>query len=479
MIWSREQRYQDFEKVTEEHYASLRHLAENDPYYPRFHIAPKHGLLNDPNGLCFFNGEHHIFYQWFPLGPVHGKKCWYHVSTSDFVNFKDRGIALNPNNNFDSHGCYSGSALVEGQQALLFYTGNKRDENWVREPTQCYATMDTHGNISKKGVILKNDCFTEHFRDPKVWRENDHYYMVVGAQTKELKGRMALYEAKDINQWYYKGLIKTQYDDYGYMWECPDYFELDGRAVILFSPQGVDSSCKYELNNIFGVSYILGDSLNKDVPELINPQPVMELDSGFDFYAPQTYMDESGRRILLGWIGLPDIDYPNNHNQWAHMLSIPRELSVESGYLIQTPLKELKGLRAQLLPLAEQMILESRTFEIEIETELDELELTFSNKAGDKAVFRMNPREFELDRSAMSSLYAEEHGTKRYVRREVREQKIQLFFDHSVLEIFLNNGRNTMTSRIFIEDLNLLSFNTKIEGNFFYLNNIKKEIDFN
>ncbi|NMU19097.1 sucrose-6-phosphate hydrolase, partial [Vibrio parahaemolyticus] len=155
-------------------------------------------------------------------------KYWYHLSTKDFIHFTDHGVGLHPDQDYDSHGVYSGGALVENNKALLFFTGNKRDQNWNRIPTQCFATMDSDGSIEKHGVVIENEHYTEHFRDPKVWKKGDDYLMVVGAQTKTEHGSMALYQSKDLKTWQHKGPIKTKFSDLGYMWECPDLFEING-----------------------------------------------------------------------------------------------------------------------------------------------------------------------------------------------------------------------------------------------------------
>lgn len=474
--WSPEARYQRLESLTNNYISLLREAAVNDPYYPQFHIAPRHGLLNDPNGLCQINGEHHIFYQWTPVGATHGLKYWYHVSTSDFINYTDHGVGLNPNGHYDSHGCYSGSALVENDKAYLFFTGNSRDTQWKRTSTQCLAVMNQEGVIEKQGIIINNEHYTEHFRDPKVWKDGEHYYMVVGVQTHELKGQVALYQSETLDNWHHRGLIKTAYPDFGYMWECPDLFTLDGHTVLLFSPQGVKDDSKYRFSNIYHVGYLLGDGLNIKSLELENHQPIVELDSGFDFYAPQTYEDEQGRRVLIGWIGLPDINYPTDKNHWAHMLSLPRQLSVQDGALVQKPLPELQACRSASMNVQGRTVLQQAAFELELSTDANQLELILANDTGDQVRLTMDNAEFELDRSEMTDRFAIKYGTSRFVQRKDRHQHIHLFFDHSVIEIFLNNGKNTITGRVFIRDLSTMVLSDGLIGKLHYLNRSQYQI---
>ncbi|CDT28036.1 Sucrose-6-phosphate hydrolase [Vibrio coralliirubri] len=455
--WTVEQRYRRIEDISQESIDAMVELRKQDFGYPSYHVAPKFGLLNDPNGLCFFNGEHHLFYQWTPVGPVHGMKYWYHLSTKDFVNFEDHGIGLHPDQDYDSHGVYSGGALVENGNALLFFTGNKRDENWQRVPTQCFAKMSADGKIEKHGVVIENDHYTEHFRDPKVWKQGDDYLMVVGAQTPQEAGSMALYCSRDLMSWQHKGPIKTRYNNLGYMWECPDFFEIDNQSVMLFSPQGVSSENPYDFKNIYSVAYILGDRLNLDTAELENHQDIAQPDYGFDFYAPQTYLDDKGRRILIAWIGLPEIDTPSNAHQWAGMLSLPRELQIQDGYLVQSALPELKALQGEAVVVEKALELDTTSFIVELETDTDEFEFRLANVAGDNIVFSATDNEFILDRSNMSQLYAEEFGCVRKAPRLSTKQTIEVYVDKSVIEIFINGGKHTMTSRFFIDDLSMLS----------------------
>ena len=455
--WTVEQRYRRIEEIAQDSIDAMVKLRKQDAGYPSYHIAPKFGLLNDPNGLCFFNGEHHLFYQWTPVGPVHGMKYWYHLSTKDFVHFEDHGIGLHPDQDYDSHGVYSGGALVENDNALLFFTGNKRDENWLRVPTQCFAKMSADGKIEKHGVVIENDHYTEHFRDPKVWKQGDDYLMVVGAQTPQKTGSMALYCSRDLMNWQHKGPIQTRYNNLGYMWECPDFFEIENQSVMLFSPQGVSSENPYDFKNIYSVAYIVGDRLNLDSVELENHQDIAQPDYGFDFYAPQTYLDDKGRRILIAWIGLPEIDTPSNEHQWAGMLSLPRELHIQDGYLVQSALPELKALQGEAVTVESVLELDTTSFMVQLETETDEFELTFANAAGDNIVLCATETEFMLDRSKMSQLYAEEFGSVRKAPRLSTKQTIEVYVDKSVIEIFINGGKHTMTSRFFIDDLGSLS----------------------
>ena len=185
--WTREERYRTILDASNEEITKLKEIVDSCPYRQKFHIQPTTGLLNDPNGFSYYNGEYHLFYQWFPLGPVHGIKHWYHVSSKDLVNWKDCGVGIIPTEHFESHGAFSGSGIVENNKLHLFYTGNTRNEEWIRHPYQCLAIMDSNGEITKNSEAVIKDLpngYTDNFRDPKVFKDNDKYYCLIGAERK-------------------------------------------------------------------------------------------------------------------------------------------------------------------------------------------------------------------------------------------------------------------------------------------------------
>lgn len=450
---NRQNRFVRIDEVSAEYLADIKHKTKTDPFYPSYHIAPHHGLVNDPNGLSYFNGEHHIFYQWFPLGPVHGLKHWYHVSTKDFVNFNDRGIAMYPDQDYDHHGCYTGVGVPHNDELYLFYTANLLNEEGEGLPTQALAVMDKQGKIEKKGVVVEfnSDAYTQEFRDPVLVTRDDGYHMLIGAQGHDEKGKLAYYHGSDIDDYHYQGNIDVGLGDFGYMWECPNYYEQDENGVFIFSPQGVSSESKYDLKNVFSVVYMVGERIDFENKVFPN-QGYRELDKGFDFYAPQTYLDDQQRRILIGWLGNSKSEYPTDKNRWAHMLTLPRVLTIEGDYLIQSPLQELEALRKDSIEVDGSHSLDSQAFEVELHVD-GAFSLVLSNQKGERMVFSGDQHEFTLDRTHVSHLHAEAFGTVRYAKRLEQAQRIRIFVDNSAIEIFADSGKTVFTSRIFIDDL--------------------------
>jgi len=460
MIWTREQLYTTLEETPRKVLTELKKQVDACPWRQKFHIQPSTGLLNDPNGFAFYQGEYHLFYQWFPLGPVHGLKYWYHLKSKDLVTWKNLGIAIRPDYDYDNYGVYSGSGIEHQGDLYLMYTGNHRDKHWVRHPMQCIAIMHPNGEVEKLSHPVIKDVpegYTEHFRDPKVWRQGENFYAVIGAQRQNQSGTAVIYKSPDLLNWSFCKELSTELKDFGYMWECPDYFELDGKGIFIFSPQGLEAtSMKYQ--NIYQSGYLIGNLLNIETFEFSHGE-FHELDHGFDFYAPQTMEDDKGRRILIGWMGLPDILYPTDKNGWAHCLTLPRELKIINGHLYQIPVEELKTLRKSKQNLS--TTLKSLTsfghgtnYELECEftdIETQEVGLNLRVGEGEKTVIKYSRKEEKiiLDRTLSGEAIATEYGTTRAITYNKDTLKLQIFMDTSSIEIFINNGEHVMTSRIF------------------------------
>ena len=189
--------FKQFEKYTyiqPQHHLyleELKHFVSKSKYLPRYHIYPKCGLMNDPNGLAYFNNQYHVFYQWFPFEPNHGMKHWGHCVSDDLVNWKEEDVALIPDQEYEKNGCYSGNAIEKDEILHLFYTANYKLENG-KIPKQALAYMDKDGHITKEmtnpvidGAPAK---MTGEIRDPFVFEKNGEYYMLLGGKTQEEEG---------------------------------------------------------------------------------------------------------------------------------------------------------------------------------------------------------------------------------------------------------------------------------------------------
>lgn len=459
----REQKYRLLEQASPEEITALTDLVNECPWRQTFHVQPIMGLLNDPNGFSFYEGEYHLFYQWFPLGTYHGMKYWYHTKSKDLAFWHNEGIAIVPKDPIDSHGAYSGSAIVKDNKLHLIYTGNTRDSKWNRRPYQCLAIMNEEGFINKQNTPLVDhvpEGYTDHFRDPKVWKDDDMYRFVIGAQREDLTGAAVVYESSDFKEWRYQGEIKTNLGHFGYMWECPDYFELEGKGVFIFSPQGLTPE-QDRFQNIYQSGYLIGKPLDRKTLELDHGE-FEELDRGFDFYAPQTMVDEKGRRIMIAWMGQAEVAYPTDSHGWAHCLTIPRELKIRHGKLIQQPVPELQKLRGRSIVIQDMIENEVRTYEGVRGTTFEMVcEFSAVKAAAVGIVIRASQQEqtiirydktnkkITLNRAESGNLSDGTNNTIRSCRLDSENIKFHLFVDTSSVEVFINDGEEVFTSRIF------------------------------
>lgn len=421
-------------------------------YRPVWHISPPQGLLNDPNGFIFHDNTYHLCYQWYPFACMHKDKYWVQMHSDDLVNWTWKSIALTPSDWFDSHGVFSGHAVsLNPHELMVFYTGNTRlGEERYRQTTQCAAVSRDDGvHYTKLGPLIRELPLgvTEHIRDPKVVKHHDRWLMFLGAQTTELKGRLAIYESDDLHEWRFKGLYGDELGDFGYMWECPDIFCLGDTWWFMFSPQGIPSHSRHwsipHHNRIASLSF---DSDNNVV--LSDPHI---LDHGFDFYAPQSMETPDGRRVLIGWMGLPDeINQPSCDEGWIHQFTAPRELYLEHGKIRQRPITELTTLRDRAFSLVlmnSGTDIETKSFELIAEIEWGTTLHLFSD--GEHYLelrFDAEEKTLILDRTHTE---LREGDTIRTIALSEDSVKLHVLADHSSVELFINDGEFVMTSRVF------------------------------
>ncbi|WP_152608251.1 glycoside hydrolase family 32 protein [Halalkalibacter okhensis] len=448
-------RQQAYEEVNK-----YREVVEADPYRLAYHVMPPVGLLNDPNGFIQYKGDYHLFYQWNPFNTGHGAKFWGHYTSKDLVNWEHHDIALTPSDWFDKNGCYSGSAIEHDGQMYLFYTGNVKDENNNRESYQVMVESKDGFRFEKKGVVLHlPEDYTPHFRDPKVWKHGEYFYMVIGAQSLDETGKAVLFRSKNLENWEHLGAFAGahigSFEDFGYMWECPDLFELDGQDVLVFSPQGLEPSGTY-YQNLYQAGYVIGKLDYESIQ--YNHGEFVELDRGFEFYAPQTTLDEKGRRIMIGWLGLPEEreeDHPTIEHKWVHAMTLPRELKLKNGKVYQLPVEELKELRSEGVKYeAVNLSSKAQAFEgVEgdaIEINLETLEtvtstITIHIRNHANLVYNPTDKLFKLDRIS----YVDGETVEERFCHLNQLKSVRMFLDTSSIEVFINDGEEVFTARIY------------------------------
>ena len=413
------------------------------------HLEAPDGWINDPNGLCFADGKYHVYFQYSPGTPDGSSlRRWGHFESSDDGKSWDyTGVVMEPDLPEDMTGVFSGSAVVKDGIIHLFYTGNVEhpgDYDYVtsgREANQIHVTTKDGRVVSPKKVILRNcdypDYCSCHVRDPKVWIENGMWKMVLGARTLEDKGCVLFYEANDPDSWHFVKMLTTE--DFGYMWECPDKFNIGDKWFLGLSPQGVPSE-EFRYQNLFNSGYFKVDG-----DKLLDFE---EFDYGFDFYAPQTFVDKNGDRILIGWMGIGDSSYTNPTTElgWQHCLTVPRKLTVSpDGFIRQTPV-----INSELYGESEE-VFEGTSKVINLPCELSvKFESAFKINIGD-AVISYDGNVLMLDLSYGESGY----GRKIRKVRAGKMNDIRIIIDNSSIEVFAGEGRYVMSTRFYPAERNI------------------------
>jgi beta-fructofuranosidase len=315
---------------------ALREKLMHDPYRPQFHLLPKANWMNDPCAPRFYRGEYHVFCQYNPNAAVWGDMHWAHASSPDLIHWKHLPIALSPTpGGYDSFGCFTGSVLPGLETPAIIYTATTRSTPElatergadVREQ-QCIATSNGPDlirwtKLDKPAIASPPPGMkVTGFRDPCPWKDGDTWYLIVGSGFDKVGGAVLLYRSADGHNWEYLHPLaqgkwsgdtaKTDPVDSGEMWECPDFFPLGDKHVLLYS---TERKVYWEVG-----------SFDKD-KLLFHAETRGLLDHGH-YYAMKSMLDEKGRRILWGWVTEARSDDALKQAGWAGSMSLPRVLTV-------------------------------------------------------------------------------------------------------------------------------------------------------
>ena len=429
-----------------------------DQHRPTYHFLPPANWMNDPNGLIQWRGRYHLFYQYNPNGAFHGTIHWGHAVSDDLVYWQDLPIALAPTpGGPDKDGVYSGCALDRDGVPTLMYTG-------VRPQVQCIAEAADPSDpdlvawrTHPSNPVIPDSpdgMEVEGFRDPFVWREDDGWYCVVGSGIVGEGGNILLYRSSDLVTWeYLHELCRGTIEETGRMWECPNFFPLGDKHVLLISPIPLRK-----------VLYLVGEYRD----HRFRPERTGIVDDGGCYYAPQVMLDERGRRLMWGWLRENREVETQKAAGWSGVMSVPTELSLTAdGRLALRPVPELAALRGAHRawtgldlsgggpnPLAD---LSGDHLEIELTVELggaaevwlsvlrspdgaEETRIVYDGGAGqlwiDRERASLDPEPSRERRGAAVQLAAD--GTL----------GLRVFVDGSVVEVFAADG-TCLTSRVY------------------------------
>ena len=432
-----------------------------------FHLMPPVGWLNDPNGLCQFEGVYHAFFQYSPFDAEGGVKMWGHYISDNMLDWKYQGVALYPDQPFDCHGVYSGSALVEDGKMYLYYTGNVKLEDGEydyirtgREGNTVLVSSEDGIHFGHKKQLMRNtdypDDLTCHVRDPKVWKEQDTYYMVQGARTKEDVGQILIFTSKDKVNWKFKSRIESK-EPFGYMWECPDYFTIGDKKILSASVQGLEGGI-WEERNVYQSGYF---EVEGGILSSYKLGEYKLWDYGFDYYAPQSFETEDGRRIHISWMGMPDCEAYTNltiADGWQHCFTLPREIYVKDGKICQRPIRELDYKEA-ITKIAENKLQADscKAYDLKI----DKIQNNqFCIALAEELLLEYTDGRFRMRFTDNRKTCVSAGRDCRYVETD-EVTNIRVIADVSSVEVFVNDGEYVFSTRYYPDKY---SINVQAEG---------------
>lgn len=445
---------------------------------PDFHLTPRTGWMNDPNGFSYYQGRYHLFYQYYPYESKWGPMHWGHAASSDLLHWEYLPCALAPDEAYDRDGCFSGGATVlpDGRQ-LLMYTGVVKEHlerDIYREvQAQCIAVGNgiDYEKYGQNPVLDERDIpegsSRFDFRDPKIWRKADGTYAcVVGNRPADGSGQILLFTSPDGFSWKFKSVLIANCDRFGKMWECPDFFPLDGKWVLLTSPQDMLPQ-GYEYHNGNGTLCLIGDYDEESgtFKEMHN----QSIDYGIDFYAPQTVLTPDGRRVMIGWMQNWDsCSMRSPDAPWFGQMSLPRELFLKNGRLYQRPLRELEGMRRNKVEYTNVTVsgvvkLEGicgRKVDMELKIRPKEgqdlyqkFALRFAQDDTYHTSLSFRPHEsiLKIDRKFSGSRRAIIHQRRSLVNPVDNELKLRIILDRFSAEVFVNDGEQVLSATMYTD----------------------------
>lgn len=466
----------------------LSRIPETDR--PAFHVTGGTGWINDPNGFSCYKGEYHLFFQYHPYTNQWGPMHWGHVKTHDFVRWERLPVALAPDMEYDKDGCFSGSAVeTPDGKHLLMYTGvrNIITETGEKEDRQiqCIAMGDgvNYDKVVENPVLtgadLPEGSSIKDFRDPKIWYEPEEkaYYSVIGNRPADGSGAILLYRSEDGVHWNFVGTLDECRNEYGRMWECPDFFPLDGENVLLVSPQEMKQmGLEFHVGN--GTVCLMGD-YDKETHKF-DRKRVHAIDYGLDFYAPQTLETPDGRRIMIAWMQ----NWATAHSQpekirWFGEMTLPRELTIKDGRLYQHPVRELESYRVNPIAHKNIPVCKSTTLEGIHGRILDmtvmirpgdengyrkfKMYLAKGNDCHSSVSFRPASGKVRMDRT-FSGFGYDIVNNRCFLVDANKELKIRVIMDRFSVELFFNDGKQAATMILYTpQECDGISF--EAEGN--------------
>lgn len=418
---------------------------------PKLHLTAPYHWINDPNGLIYYNGKYHIFYQHFPYANHWGTMHWGHAVTEDFIHFEHLPIALYPSKNFDRNGCFSGSAIEKDGKLYLYYTAIQYIKG---NPNYIHTQINNDDIIASQALLISQDGYTfdnindkqciidviydkelgdsRHTRDPKVWKSQDgKIKMIIGSKIRSQKGysgEVLFYESEDGIHFQYKNRFVD--DSIGTMWECPDIIKIDNQYFMILSPENIDLPPKPTGNSIY-----IPIDFDEETMTVQKQEDFKYLDYGLDFYAPQTFLDECGQRTMIGWLRMRQPEIGEN---WIGMLTMPRVLTEKDGHIYQDVYPTIKKLFQKEVKQVhfDQPFLLKLTMNEKSQLHLGGLKLYIQNDC------------LYCDRQDVSIQHQKVCNIN-HTPKLNHHYDLEIYYDQYVFEIFINGGYYVLSQVVY------------------------------
>jgi fructan beta-fructosidase len=445
--------------------------AYHEPHRLQVHFSPKEKWMNDPNGMVYYKGVYHLFFQYYPNDIVWGPMHWGHAISKDLIHWKQLPIALYP----DSLGyIFSGSAVVDEHNTSGFGKNGKIPLVAIfthHNPKMEKAGADNFQNESlayslddgntwtkyRDNPVLKNPGIKD-FRDPNVrWYATGKEWIM----TLATKDRVTFYSSPNLKDWTKTGEFGKTEGAHGGVWECPDLFQLklNGKSywvlLVSINPGGTNGGS--------ATQYFIGDFNGATFTPIDNK--IKWIDYGPDDYAGVTWSNTGARKIFLGWMG--NWLYANQvpTKQWRNAMTIPRELSLKQVngelFLVSEPVKELSNIALNPIPLSNLKLAANGVNKLPAQYELTftigklmDYTITWSNDIGEKLVigYRTKDNSYFVDRTKSGKVDFNPEFTRLLSAPGLTNSSsstVKLIVDVSSVELFADGGLSNMTAVFF------------------------------
>jgi beta-fructofuranosidase len=431
-----------------------------DPMRPQYHLIPQAGSVGDPCAPRFFEGAYHVFFH-----GSFGGRGWHHAISTDLVHWQHMPIALAPTDgSYDAYGTFTGGVLPGGKGASVIYTAVTkvpRNQETIRaeglREVQAIATsMDSDLRTWKKREKPVIDAppaglQVTGFRDPFGWKDGDTWYICVGSGFPQVGGAVLLYRSTDTVNWEYlhplaqgswNGQSFSNPVPSGEMWECPDFFPLGDKYVLLYS---TEHTTRWEVGR-FGKSDLRFHSERNGI-----------LDHGA-YYAPRSMADGNNRRILWGWVQETRDPAESRKAGWSGSISLPRVLSLGAdNALLMEAAPELASLRQNTIEISRPHSpaeLNEALSRANIHNRAGEVICTFT-PADDECTLELQLKTREGTARMIALAYSKANGTPFVATGDKLlplspdvngDSTLHLWIDGSVMETFIDK-RQAITTR--------------------------------